>query len=324
MASLLVGGSPGGPARRIASLLAPLLGPVLLGTTSRDADQPVAHVSLTTVAGPDGVTAANQFETSANQDGSTALIIPGTAALAWLAGDPRVHFDAGLWIPALAATAPAVLVGRTPIERLQTGSTIRLAASSPSGCELPAILGLELIQLRAEPIFDLRLEADKDRALRQGTVDALLLTGPDVPARLLQLEAQGFVPLFALDRSDDDGGRDPTLPHIQTLDEIAQRLYSRKLRGPLVPSYRASSAACQLDAAVVLPQLAPAGTVARWRAACGLASASPLVQAATSGRSLRPLAAPECVTAVDSVLAGETALLDLHRFLADRYDWHPV
>ncbi len=323
-ATLLVGGPPDGTASEFATLLAPLLGPALLGPAP-GVPHPEGRLALDATGGLDGVTAANEFEARANPDGSTALMIPGAAALAWLAGDPRVHFDAGLWVPALVAIAPAVLVGRTPLERLPIGASLRLAASSPAGADLPALLGLELIRLRADPVFNMRLQADQEAALRDRSVDAILLTGRGVPQRLERLQTGGFTPLFALGRSDAAvGARDPALPHVETLDELVERFYGHEPRGPLAPAYRASAAAAQLDAALVLPQLAPAGTVARWRAACNEASASPALQSATSEQSLRPLAAPDCVTAVSAVLAGQTAMLDLHRFLADRYGWHPA
>ena len=318
--TLLVGGPAGGTACELAHLLAPLLGPALLGPAHAQPGQ--GHLSLDNTGGLDGVTAANEFEARANQDGSTALMVPGTAALAWLAGDPRVHFDAGLWVPALAAMAPSVLVGRTPLDNLPEGTQIRLAASSPSGRELAAILGLELIRLASRPVFDLRVAADMETALREGHVDAILLTGRGVPARLARLRADGFIPLFAL--GERDGSRDPSLPHVQTLEELATRRYGHRLLGPLAPAYRAAAAAAQLDAVLVLPQLATAGTVARWRAACDEANASPMVQSAASDQALRSLTAPDCVGAVSAVLAGETALLDLHRFLADRYGWRPA
>ena len=318
--TLLVGGPPGGTASEFAALLAPLLGPALLGPSA--ARPGSGRLSLDSTGGLDGVTAANEFEARASPDGSTALMVPGTAALAWLAGDPRVHFDAGLWVPALAAVAPAVLVGRAQLDNLPEGTEIRLAASGPAGRELAAILGLELIRFRSRPVFNLRVEADMEAALRDGRVDAILLTGRGVPARFARLRAAGFVPLFAL--GERDGTRDPSLPHIETLDELAGRRYGHHLLGPLAPAYRAAAAAAQLDAALVLPQLATAGTVARWRAACDEASASPIVQSATSDQALRSLTAPDCVGAVSAVLAGETALLDLHRFLADRYDWQPA
>jgi hypothetical protein len=305
----------GGGARAFAGLVAPALGQALL-----------SRIVFDQTGGLDGVTAANTFEAQANPDGNTALMVPGEAALAWLAGDPRVHFDAGLWVPALAAVAPAVLVGRTPIDRLRSGDVVRLAASSPAGCELPALLGLDLLGLRTAPVFNLRLEADKTTALRDGAVDAILLTGRDVPARLARLEAAGFAAMFALGAPDigPSASRDPALPRVETFDELMLRATGHTPRGPLAPAFRASSAAAQLDAALVLPQLAPPGIVARWRAACGSAGASPTVQGGADAASIRPLAAPACVTAVSAVLAGETAMLDLHRFLADRFGWNPV
>ena len=318
--TMLVGGPPGGSALEFARLLAPLLGPVLSGQPEGRTDQAVA---VATTGGLDGVTAANEFEARATPDGTTALMIPGSAAMAWLAGDPRVHFDAGLWVPTFAAVAPAVVVGRTRLSGWGVGAPVRLAASTPAGCELPAILGLELVRLRAAPVFGLSGPAEQEAALRDGRVDAVLLSGLDVPARLASLRAAGCVPLFALDGAVA-GERDPVLSDVETLREIALRSFGHPPVGPLAPAYRAASAASRLEATLVLPQLAPAGVVARWRSACAQASLSASVQAATDAGSLRVLAATDSVDAVSAVLAGETTLLDLHRFLADRFGWRPV
>ncbi len=321
--TLLVGGAPGGTARAFADLLAPLLGASLAGLQAQGAD---GAVSVATAGGLDGVTAANEFEARAAPDGSAALMVPGTAAMAWLAGDPRVHFDAGLWVPAFAAVAPGVVVGRMALSSLGVGAPVRLAASTPAGCELPAILGLELLRLRADPVFGLRQQAEQEAALRDGRADAMLLSGPKVPERLAGLRQAGFEPLFALDGVDGtaEPARNPALPDVETLHEIALRAFSRPVAGPLAPAYRAASAASMLDALLVLPQLAPAGAVARWRAACTRASMAPSVVSATGAASLQALAATASVDAVSAILVGETTLLDLHRFLADRFGWRPA
>ena len=41
----------------------------------------------------------------------TVLLAPGEAALAWMVGDPRAQFDVGHWVPVMAGTASAIVVG---------------------------------------------------------------------------------------------------------------------------------------------------------------------------------------------------------------------
>jgi hypothetical protein len=314
-ASVIVGGPPDGEAGSLAHLLAPLLGPALLGS---------APLGVQPTGGIDGVTAANAFETRASPDGSTALMVPGTASLAWLAGDPRVHFDAGLWVPALAATAPVVLVGR---RAPRPGEPFRLAGAGPVGREMPALLALELLHASVEPRFDIRLAAEAEAAVREGAADAIVIGGRDVPARLAALAAGGIAPIFALGGLPDALGqpaRDPAIAHVETFDAYAERVGGARPAGPLLPGYRAAAAAARLDTALVLPQLASAGIVALWRAACDEAADTPELRDMSAREAVMPLSAPGCVAAVAATVAGETAQLDLHRFLAERYGWHPA
>lgn len=327
--TLVVGGPADSASGRFADLIAPLIEPKLLGPAqpapgfgSADGPDARSRLRLETTGGADGVTAANAFEARANPDGSTALVVPGAAALAWLAGDPRVHFDTGLWVPALAAVAPAVLVGRPQAGGIAPGAAIRVGASTPAGRELPVLIALHLLGVRTEAVFGLHTAAESLAAFRDGRIDALLLAGTDVPARLATLGASGLSPLFAL--GPQGGGRDPELPGVATVDELSRRLHGRPLAGPLAPAFHASAAATRLDTAVVLPSLAAPDVVARWRTACDEVTGSLSLRSAVAAAALRPLAAPECVAAVNAVVAGETALLDLHRFLADRYGWRPA
>ncbi len=314
-ATMIVGGPADGAAGSLANVLAPLLGPALLGD---------AALGVQPTGGLDGVTAANAFESRASPDGSTALMVPGTASLAWLAGDPRVHFDAGLWVPALAATAPVVLVGR---RMPAPGAPFRFAGSGPAGREMPALLALELLHTNVEARFDIRVPAEAEAALREGAADGIVLGGRDVPARLASLAAEGIFPVFALGGLPDGSGlpaRDPAIPHVETFDAFTWRTTGARPTGPLLPGYRAAAAAARLDTALVLPQLASAGIVALWRAACDMAADAPALRSMSAREAVQPLSAPDCVAAVAATVAGETAQLDLHRFLSERYGWHPA
>src|SRR5271166_1871079 len=83
---LLAAGPDDGRMDRWGRLLAPPLERALPAGCS---------LQVGTVGGIDGVTGANRFEARVPPDGSTTLLVPGSAALAWLAGDPRAQFDAG-------------------------------------------------------------------------------------------------------------------------------------------------------------------------------------------------------------------------------------
>ncbi len=92
---------------------------------------PGTAVRKDVVGGVDGVTAANQFEARTVPDGGTALLLPGSAAMAWLVGDPRARFDAGHWVPALAGVTPGLVVSRVPAARARR-RTAAAGASEPS------------------------------------------------------------------------------------------------------------------------------------------------------------------------------------------------
>jgi hypothetical protein len=94
--------------------------------------------------------------------------------------------------------------------------------------------------------------------------------------------------------------------------------------GPLFDAWCATAAAVQLAFGLVLPQLTPAATVALWRRAGVDAVAAPGVRATAATVNVRPLAGP-AATANTSVLAiGASALAELRRWLAGRFNWRPA
>ncbi|WP_419729047.1 hypothetical protein [Lichenicola sp.] len=278
--TLLVAGPADAGPGLWARLLAPRLG---------DALQTGSTIAVSATGGRDGVTGANAFEALTTPDGSTAMLVPGAAAIAWLAGDPRVHFDAGRWVPALAGLCSGVLVGRFPGGDPLAGRRIAIAASTATGPELPALLGLSMLSAVPLPTFGLSEPQDAASALRAGHVDAVFLTGHDVPQRLRQLTDVGFVPLFSLGGSDDDiEARDPAIPAVPTFAELFGQQTGHAPAGPLFAAWRATAAAARLDVALVLPLLAPPSLVARWRSACQSAVGDlGLVSAARTAQSTR-------------------------------------
>lgn len=281
---------------------------------------PGGAVAVSSIGGRDGVTGANAFEALTNPDGSTALLVPGAAAVAWLVGDPRVHFDAGRWVPALTSFGSAVLVGRSPSHPAR----LRVAASTPSGLELPALLGLSLLGVTPMPVFGLADPDDARAALFDGRVDAIVLTGGDVPERMAALSRQGLRPIFSLGVGARATMRDPALAEVSTLPELYEARLGRKPAGVLFDAWMATAAASRLDAALVLQPLTPPSLVAQWRGACTRAIADPALAIAARTAQLRPLPAPECVKALSVIVADETTLLALRRWIASRTDWRPA
>ena len=315
-ATMLVAGPLSGDTDRWAEWLAPLIAPRLgAGTTLR----------REAVGGADGVTAANQFDARVSPDGTTAMLIPGDAALAWLVGDPRAQFDAAHWVPIFAGIGSGVVIGRIPAAGLVGQTPLRIGAATPGGADLPALLGLELAGIQFAPVFGLTSEMAAENALAQGAVDLVFLHGQLVPARMTALRRSGAVPLFALGTISETGQvvRDPLLPEVPTLPETCVRLHGVAPGGPLWEAWRASSAAVQLDVSLVLPQLTPAALVALWRRACREAAGSPELQAAVAPLELRALASPLATASGAAVATNATALLELRRWLATRFNWRP-
>ncbi len=310
-AAMMVAGPADAATGRWADLLARPLAQAL---------HPGDGLAVSAVGGRDGVTGANAFEALSNPDGSTALLVPGAAAIAWLAGDPRVHFDAGRWVPALTSFGSVVVLGRTGPQP----ATLRIAASTPNGLELPALLGLTLLGYAPTPVFGLSDPADARAALLGGRVDAIVLTGGGVPQRAAALSSQRLRPIFCFGADAGASARDPALPDVPTLPELYRAGVGRAPDGPLFGAWKAAAAAARLDAALVLQPLTPAALVARWRGACSRAIADPALAGAVRSARLSPLPAPDCVAALSAVVADQNTLLTLRRWIAERPDWRPA
>ncbi len=311
--TLLVAGPADAAPGRWATLLAPRLGQAL---------QIGSALAVSSTGGRDGVTGANAFEALTTPDGSTAMLVPGAAAIAWLAGDPRVHFDPARWVPALASLSSGVLVARGDGGGSLAGRTLRTAASTATGPELPALLGLSMLGARPAPVFGLSEPQDAAAALREGRVDAVFLAGHDVPARLRELRGAGFAPVFSLGGIGDDAeARDAVVAAVPAFAERYRMQTGHAPTGTLFAAWRATAAAARIDTALVLPSLAPAALVARWRSACQDAlSDLGLVSAALTAQ-VDPVPAPRCVQALARINADETTQLALRRWLAGQTGW---
>jgi hypothetical protein len=300
--ALVVAGPPQGRLDHWADLLIPALARVFPSAFAGLATQPVARSA---VGGADGVTGANQFEAHVPPDGGTALLLPGSAAIAWLVGDPRAQFDAARWVPAWAGLASAVLVSRVP---LTPGRTLRVGGVHPAGLTLPALLTLDMLGIEVTPSAD-------------NVADAVFHCGQG--ARMAAAAQHDMTPVMTLGTVDATGAwlRDPAFATVPTAIEIAAR---QSPPPAMLAALRATAAAAILDVALVLPQLSPANRVAMWRRACAEASVTPglLSEAASLGVRAAPAAASATLTR--AIAADVPTLLALRTWLDARWGWRPA
>jgi hypothetical protein len=313
-ATVMVAGPEGGALDAWSRVIMPVLAQALSSETP---------LRKAIAGGPDGVTGANQFEARGAPDGQTALVVPGAAATAWLVGDSRVQFDASHWVPVLSGATPGVLVARVGPSAFGPGGRPRIAASSPAGAELPALLGIEIMGAQPVPVFGLAEPDDARDALKAGAVDAVFVCGHRVPEFVTALISAGGQPVFSLGARDAAGAliRDPLFPDLPTVADMRRGIAGTPPSGPLYEAWLATAAASQLDFGLVLPQLTPAAMVALWRRACTQAALAPDMQAMAAAQAVRPVANPGPMAAI---AADATALLQLRRWLASRYNWHPT
>ena len=309
-ATLLVGGPGGSPADSWAEWLSPGLGRALPPGTQLRKDM---------VGGADGVTAANQFDARIVPDGSTAMLLPGSAAMASLVGDPRARFDVAHWVPALAGVTPGLVVSRLSAARIMGGFPVRIAATDATGPELPAMLALDLLGAKWEPLFGLSDAAATD-ALGHGQVDVVCLHGRRVAEMAQVIGSFGAQPLFSFGCMDEANQRDPAFPGVPAMSEL---LAGRPGDEALRRAWYATAAASDLDVAMVLPQLTPAAIVALWRRAATQAMSTGAVQAQATAFGVRPVATPAAATTMAAVVADAAGQLALRSWLAQRLDYRP-
>jgi len=300
--SLVVAGPPQGRLDHWADLLIPALARAFPSAFAGLAAQPVARNA---VGGADGVTGANQFEAYAPPDGNTALLLPGSAAMAWLVGDPRAQFDAARWVPAWAGLTSAVLVSRAP---LSPGRTLRVGGAHPTGLALPALLTLDMLGIEVTPSAD-------------SAADAVFHFGQGAQAAAAM--QRGMTPVLTLGAVDHTGAwlRDPAFPAVPTAIEIAAR---QSAPPAMLAALRATAAAAILDVALVLPQLSPANRVALWRRACAEASTTPGLLSEASSLGVRAAPAPATATLTRAIAADVPTLLALRAWLDSRWGQRPA
>jgi len=315
-AVLLVAGPDGGRLIEWGRLITPGLSQSL---------PPGTDVRLTTSGGADGVTGANQFDTRAAPDGSTLLLAPGEAVLAWLVGDPRAKFDVGDWVPVLAGVTPSIVVGRIAAQALQAGHPTRVAATGIEGPDLAVLLGVELLGARAVPVYGVT-EASLPAAIAHGSVDVALLRGEQVPARVAALAAAGGRPIFSMGAADQAGApaRETAFPELPFLEELYTSLHGRRPAGPLYRGWRAAAVASRLAFGLILTDVTPAAMVALWRRAGTDAAAGLDFGLVAAAATLHPLPGPAASAATAPIAADTAALLALRQWLNSRFNWHPA
>jgi hypothetical protein len=276
--------------------------------------------------GLDGVTGANQFDALVVPDGNTAAVLPGAALIAWITGDPRVHFDPTHWVTVMAGVGSGVLVVRTAngdvpdVEALRAMAPLRLAADSPQSDDLAALLALERMGVGLAPVFGLHDRSAKTAAFMSGAADAVFLAGEGVPEDIAPFSANNGVPVFCLGMPAAAGGVQPDALFPGLPDAIA---YSNVIASPLDAAYRAAAAAARLDFIIVLPKLTDPGAVAQWRGAATGAAATPAMQAAASASDIVLVPSPVAAAALMEIQEAQNNQSALQAFLVQRFGWQP-
>lgn len=314
-ATMLVAGPNGGLMAQWAGVMRPALARALA---------PGLPVRQTNVGGPDGVTAANEFEVRVAPDGRTILLAPGGTALSWLVGDPRAKFETTHWVLVMACVTPAVFVARAAA--LAAPGTIRVAATTPAGPQLPGLLAIEMLGQRAQLVAVPQDDRWLYEAFAQRAVDATLLCGHDVPRRVAALAEVGAVPAFTLGAIDALGRlvRAAQFPDVPSLAEFYARRRGSLPRGPMFDAWRAASVAAQLEFGIVLSPVTPADMVALWRRAGVEASKARAVEALARSYQAEPIGGPEAAATTAALAVDGAALTSLRQWLAAQYNWRPV
>jgi hypothetical protein len=310
-----------GPATGYIAGWAKLLTPYLVHGLPHD-----VTASFEAMGGPDGVTVCNAFGARMDPDGSTMMVTPGAAFLAWLEGDSRVKYDAGQLIPALIGTSRLVLVGTRPLTDIVTRKrAVRLGAINPIGPELAAMLALDLLGVPVAPVFGQGDTKSLVDGLRRGRIDVALLSGAKIRDALAAALAAGAKPLMILASAsscDVPSTRDALLPEIPTFLEAAAALSRPLPNDARFSAYDAATIAASTCFAAVLSDLVRPGTVAFWRRGAQLAADSLSVAAVATQQELI-LQTGDCAEHLMQRMTGSpAAVVALRATLLHRFGWH--
>ncbi|MEE8659908.1 Tripartite-type tricarboxylate transporter receptor subunit TctC [Acetobacteraceae bacterium EV16G] len=266
--------------------------------------------------GHDGVTAANLFDRNPPEDNrEMALVSKGSAVIASLCDDARVHFDYSRWISVLAAQQTVMTIARAELHRsfrarvsgFLHDKPSRVAVAQPIGVELATVLGLSVLGLHPLPVSGIVSPKKALAALANNEVDAiqLTLTHKDDLSILHQLP-EGTAPLFYV--GADAAG-------VPSFEETFRQAFSRAPGSALYAGWRALSAAAATPILIALPMLTSPVSVARWRYAIGSVMDNEQVKSWLAAHALHPSTG----VAASGVMARFTpelsALLALRRWL---------
>ncbi|MFT9359150.1 hypothetical protein [Acetobacter okinawensis] len=308
---LIVAGSAETPCGTWASHLAPQM--------AEELGQPPFDLSFTT--GWDGVTGANLFDAQEQlSSASSSLLVPGTALMASMTGDSRVHYAYQRWLPVLSVCQPSMVVGHVNLHRslgvILGSKTTRVAVSTPTGPELPTLLAFDLLALRPLPVSGYATPDAAMAALTSGVVDAIQLPmDAALRERLAMLEAKGFTPLFLNTVTQQapapaDMLLPPTFPTIL----LRERRTSAPAFLPL--AWQAIATAASLKAALVLPLLTPPAKVARWRHAAETCAARLSLQQIALASEQTVLSGAKCIAFYNMATPDMNVGMALRRWLA--------
>ena len=196
-----------------------------------------------------------------------------------------------------------------------------MALGSVIGPELAALLALDLMRVEVAPV---RADLAGARPLERADVDVVLLRGADLRNGAADLASQGWTLAlgFGAIGANDELARDPSLPDLPIAQELIGGRRAEHV-AELSVALRAVTAAMKLDLALVLPQLSPAALVAWWRRGCDGLAGAPEVQAEAVRTLVRPIGPGGAAASVSSISVDAPVLLELRRWLAERYRWRP-
>lgn len=308
-----------GPAYGYIAGWAKLLTPHFLDGLPKD-----VNATFDAMGGPDGVTVCNAFGARMDPDGSTLMVAPGAAFLAWLEGDSRVKYDPGHWIPTLIGTTRLVLVGTRPLaESLSRKRALRLGAMNPFGPEVSAMLALDILGVPVAPVFGQGDTKSLVDSLRRGRMDVALLSGPKIREQLAAVAAAGASPLFILSSAAACGEpmtRDSLLPDVPTFLEAATALQRPLPEDARRDAYEAATVAASTCFAAVLPDLVRPETVAAWRRGAQLAADSLSLAAVATQQDMR-LQTGDCAGALVRQMNSAAGIAALRMTLLHRFGW---
>jgi len=304
--TIAVAGPPDGEAARWADLLRRPLGPLSAPRELR----------LRYLGGRDGVTGANMFDARALPDGQAALLFSGGTALAWLAGDTRVRFDAARLLPMLAAVSSGVLCTRDGARGL-SGRPLRIGCDAMVAPALTIFMALDMLGVQVQPVL---VASGCVEAAQRGEVDAVFARGLDMPAHLESLRQAGLLPVFSVS-FPHPGLAAPATPGLPDLATMLGGTPDD--RRTLLAAWRAVTAASLLDAVLALPRLCPDASLARWRGACDQARATNAL-ADRLPHTMRLLTGNDSAAAFSAVMVNGATQDALHQWMAERLHWRPT